>query len=79
LLGADEANRKVASTFEQWQCWLGSASLSASSRHRLDLESAMFLTRRVADELVSVHAVPSHLEAHGRYPDRIGIDCVGTC
>lgn len=78
MLGVDEANRKIASAFDQWQRLMGSMSPNAYSRHHLDLESAVFLLRRVADELVSLHAVLSHLEEQGRYPDRVGIDCVGT-
>jgi hypothetical protein len=78
MLGVDEANRKIASAFEQWHSLLGSMSLNARSRHNLDLESAVYLLRRTADELVSVHAVLSHLEDCGRYPHRIGIDSVGA-
>ena len=78
MLGVDEANRKVASAFEQWQPLAGAMSLATYSRHRLDLESAAYLLRRAADELVSLHAVLSHLEEQGRYPDRIGIDCVAV-
>ena len=78
MLSVDEANWKIASAFGQWRCLAGSTSLNAHSRHSLDLENAVFMLRRVADELVSVHAVLSHLEEQGRYPDRIGIDCVGA-
>lgn len=78
MLGVDEANRKIGSAFDRWHRLVGSMSPNAYSRHHLDLESAVFLLRRVADELVSVHAVLSHLEQQGRYPDRIGIDCVGA-
>jgi len=78
MLGVDEANRKTASAFERWQSLSGSMSLRAYSRHHLDLESAVFRLRRVADEIVSMHAVLSHLEQLGRYPDRIGINGVGT-
>jgi hypothetical protein len=78
VLRVDEANRKIGSAFEHWQCLAGAMSLPTYSRHRLDLESAMFLLRRVADELVSLHAVLSGLEEQGRYPDRIGIDGVGA-
>ena len=78
VLRVDEANRKIASAFEHWQRLAGAMSLTAYSRHRLDLESAVFLLRRVADELVSLHAVLSRLEEQGRYPDRIGIDGVAV-
>jgi hypothetical protein len=76
MLGIDEANRKIASAYTQWQRLR--ASPSAYSRHRLDLESAVFLLGRAADEVISLQAILSHLEEHGRYPGRIGIDCVGT-
>ena len=78
MLGVDEANRKIASAYDQWQCLLGTMSPNAYSRHHLDLESAVFMLRRAADELISVHAVLSHLEEQGRYPGRISIDCVGA-
>jgi len=78
MLGVDEANWKIASAFGQWRRLAGSTSLGAHSRHSLDLENAVFMLRRVADEIISVHAVLSHLEEHGLYPDRIGIDCVGA-
>jgi hypothetical protein len=77
-LRVDEANRRIASAFAQWQRLAGRMSLEAHSRHNLDLESAVFLLQRAADELVSVHAVLSHLEEHGRYPGRIGIDGVAA-
>jgi hypothetical protein len=78
VLRVDEANRRIASAFAQWQRLAGRMSLEAHSRHNLDLESAVFLLQRAADELVSLHAVLSHLEAHGRYPERIGIDGVAA-
>jgi hypothetical protein len=78
VLGVDEANRRIASAYDQWQRLLGQVSPAAYSRHQLDLENAVFLLRRVADELISVHAVLSHLEEQGLYPNRIGIDCVGA-
>jgi hypothetical protein len=53
-------------------------SLKAHSRHNLDLESAVFLRQRAADEFVSVHAMLTHLEVHDRYPDRVGIDGVAA-
>jgi hypothetical protein len=77
-LGVEEANRRIASAFGQWQRLDGAMSLKAHSRHSLDLESAVFLLQRAADELIAVLAVLSHLEAHGRYPHRIGIDSVGA-
>jgi hypothetical protein len=76
MLRIDEANRRIASAFRQWQRL--SMSLKAHTRHNLDLERAVFLLQRAADELVSVHAVLSHLEGHGRYPDRVGIDGVAA-
>jgi hypothetical protein len=78
MLRVDEANRRIASAFAQWQQLAGAMSLKAHTRHNLDLESAVFLLQRAADELVSVHAVLSHLEEHGRYPDRVGIDGVAA-
>jgi hypothetical protein len=77
-LGVDEANRRITSAFGQWYRLSGPMSFRAHSRHSLDLESAVFLLQRAADELIAVLAVLSHLEIHGRYPERIGIDSVGT-
>ncbi len=78
MLRVDEANRRIASAFSQWQRLSGTMSLKAHSRHNLDLESAVFLLQRAADEFVSVHAVLTHLEETGRYPDRVGIDGVAA-
>lgn len=78
MLRVDEANRRIASAFGQRQRLAGTMSLNAHSRHNLDLESAVFLLLRAADEFISVHTVLGHLEEQGRYPGRIGIDCVGA-
>ena len=78
ILRVDEANRKIASAFEQWRRASSSISSDALSRHHVDLESAVFMLRRVADELIWLHSVLSHLEEQGRYPERIGVDCVGA-
>jgi hypothetical protein len=78
VLRVDEANRRIASAFDQWQRLAGAMSLKAHSRHNVDLESAVFLLQRAADEFVSVHAVLCHLEEHGRYPDRPGVDGVAA-
>jgi hypothetical protein len=78
VLRVDEANWRIASAFDQWQRLAGGLSLRARSRHNLDLESAVFLLQRAADEFISLHAVLGHLEEHGRYPDRVGIDGVAA-
>src|SRR4029453_3274988 len=78
MLGVDEANRKIASAYDQWQRQSGPMSPGAHSRHQLDLENAVFLLQRVTDELISVHTVLSHVEEQHRYPHRIGVDCVGA-
>jgi hypothetical protein len=78
MLRVDEANCNIASAFAQWPRVLGPMPHNARSRHRLVLECAVFMLRRAADEIVSLHAILSHLEERGRYPERIGSDCVAA-
>jgi hypothetical protein len=78
VLRVDEANRGLASAFAQGPRVTGSVPSNLRSRHRLDLESAVYMLRRAADEIVALHAVLSHLEEQGRYPVRIGSDCVAA-
>lgn len=80
ILRLDEANRKIA---DSWQFWnvcqsAGMLSVCAFERHVFSNEEAIYMLRRAADELVSLVGLLSIYEDRAKYPSSIKVDCLGA-
>lgn len=76
----DESNRLIAESYDHWNsCQTGDfVPIGAFERHVFANESAVYMLRRAADELISLVWCLSKYESDGVYPTKIKIDCLGA-
>ncbi len=76
----DEANRKIAESYQFWRIARDESILSVNAfeRHIYCYEEAIYMMRRAADELVSLIYFMDYFKKEGIYPDKIKIDCLGA-
>lgn len=75
----DEANRRLIDTFDYWnQAMEQKTSVNLFQRHEYAIEQAVYLMRRVADELIAMIWCLHEWEKTGDYPRQIRIDCIGA-
>ena len=75
----DEANRRLIDTFDYWnKAMEGKISANSFQRHEYAIEQAVYLMRRVADELIAMIWCLDEWDKTGNYPHQIRIDCIGA-
>ena len=72
----DEANRRVIESYKYWDDAINNVQF-AFERHTFAYEQALYLVRKIFDELISMISVLEYFEKNNKYPIEIKYDCIG--
>jgi hypothetical protein len=79
----DEINRRIDDTYRYWNAVQKTIQKqeidfnNSFERHWFSVEQAVYLIRKVADELISLYYVLSIYEKTKKWPQQVSVDCVG--
>jgi len=74
------ANRRIGESHEAWRAALGADPVvpSPMTEHMYSTEEAVYMIRRVADELIALDFYLHARLRDGQYPDKLEVDSVGA-